>query len=771
MTYCCPKGVESYGPLTAPAWIIGIQPGRDELKDGRPFTGPNGKLLSAILTACDLSIDDFYLDNVMCGPNCTLDKGFHRFTRDVKALKPKLIITLGAPACEAIVGQKLGKVRGQMVPWTQLGIDYATAGYYLPCVQPIAALQGGGPAVGSDLVRDFKKINYILEYNPFFHDNKTYEIITSPSAAQEILANLPKDSPTFIDIETTESDPEQENAWDHQLICVGLGNEDHADVFTLEALQGLDWSVTEGVIWGGHNAWSFDRAGLARYLGIDIEIRHDTLLQSYALDERRISSINTPLHKLKPLCREYIGADFWESGKAEDVYKYNALDVMNDARLHNRLVPLMQEDDVYGFYTDILLPASHVLSDAQIYGCRINVREMARLLIEWMPRLDTNLKALQGDAYDLGYPSTLPPINPNSPKQLSQFLFEVLGLPGGPSTAKAVLDELDHPFVKELQSYRQLDKMLSTYIFGIKDDIKYDQRIHPKPLLHGTVTGRPAYTDPPVQTIPQEHTVGSLAELRRMFIPTNDDYVIMEADYAQLDIWMGMCLSEDQNMLTDLTQPYWEDGTPDFHSRVTQYVLNTPREYARKPYGSLERAFWENRRFAAKKVTFGPMFMEGAQGLANKNTGIGCTLLEAQTHLQKWYSRYKDFRRWQLETVKKAHTEGELTGIFGQKRRFPLIVDKRSDRQAGNFPIQHAESGCTLTSAIELHPQLLKLDSHILWLVHDSIVMEVPRKYLDEVALLVKFVMTKPRAPGLLGVPVEIKAGSNWYDTSTVKVV
>lgn len=766
MRACCDGGVPGLLAATGSGevWIVGIQPGREELKSGRPFTGPNGELLSATLASIGFDMDGFTLGNILCGPNCSANKGLVRFAQEVREYKPKLVVTLGAPACELLLDNKLGLLRGQMVRRGDI--------WYMPTVQPIAALQGAGASVGNDLIRDFRKIPHILRFEekPY-----RYHVCESSEEAQEALDNLPRDRDVCIDIETDEvssKGEDQQNAWDHKLTCFGVGTSDSAVVIPAEYSEGLTWPTD--VKWGGHNAWSFDRAGIQRYLSQTIDIHWDTLLESYALDERRASSINTPLHRLKPLCREYIGAGFWEQGKKEDEYKYNALDVINTCRLKERFDPMLAADGVGNVYSDIMIPASHMLSDAQIYGCKVDVNEMARILIDWMPKLQANLDRLRAMAIEYGWPADAKPINPNSPKQLSVLLYDIIGLPQGyntgRSTAKAILDELDHPFIDELKTHRTLDKMLSVYIFGVRDDLKHDGRLHPKPLQHGTVTGRPAYTDPPVQTIPQEHTVGSLAELRRMFVPTSDEYVIVEADYAQLDIWMAACLSGDPNMLHDLQDPYWPNGAPDFHSRVTEYVLGANPLHASLSIGSPERAYWENRRFAAKKVTFGPMFMEGPNGLADKHTGIGCSVQEARKHLNNWYRRYATFREWQLSIVREARTNGELVSIFGRKRRFPLILDARSDRQAGNFPIQSAESDCTLTSAIELHPHLLKLDSHILWLVHDSIVMEVAKAHFDTVIQLVHFIMTKPRAHGLLGVPVEIKSGPNWYDTHKVEI-
>lgn len=733
---CCDNGLEGYG-TPGKVMIIGLMPGQAEMAQGKPFVGPNGQLLYAIIKAVGLRSDDFYFTNLYCNLNGNIDTCAPRLFREIVEVNPQLIITLGAPVCETLLNVKLGTVRGTLC---KLGPCKA-----MPTVMPVSVLQGAVTA-GNDLIRDFSKIPHLLSLN---YVEPTYSVIESIIRAQDILDSLPRDIPITLDIETTELDTEQDNAWDYQLLCVGVGNTDEAWVFPADVAKQVTWPTD--VKWLYHNG-PFDRAGMFQYTGQLIPIVHDTLLSSYALDERRVSSINTPLLKLKPLCREYVGAGFWEREKQADTYKYNALDCVHTARLHEHNMGRLYDDNVASLYHDIMMPAANMFSDAQLWGCKISVETMARLIIEWLPRLHARTVELQAMATSYGFPTAL---NPNSPKQLSVVLYQLLGLPGGPSTAHDLLINLDHPFVDALLEHRQLDKMLSSYLEGTRDDIKHDGRIHPKSLQHGTGTGRQSYTDPPIQTIPQEHTVGSLAELRKMFIPTNDEYCIVEADYSQIEVWIGASLSEDQNMLSDLTTPFWPDGKADYHSRVTRDVLQVA-------VGSSE---WEAARFRAKKVTFGIEYMEGAQGLSHHTKGIGCSVFEAQQYIDNWFARYPDFRKWQQALITKCHKEGEIQTIFGRKCRKPIMLDHRQDRQVGNMPIQSTAGDCLLTSAIELHSILPNYDSHILWLIHDSIVFEVAKKYLEPALQAIKYVMTKPRHPQLPGLPVEIKVGyEDWFN-------
>jgi DNA polymerase-1 len=472
------------------------------------------------------------------------------------------------------------------------------------------------------------------------------------------------------------------------------------------------------------------------------------MLMSYSLDERG------GYHGLKSLSAEYCAAEAY----AEDVrayhksrqappldmlYEYNAKDTAYTFRLHEILKQMQLLDNVRGFYEQILIPAANAFSEIQRRGVFIDQRKLRDLALEWLPRQLEMEDELVDLAQQYGFPGK---INLNSPKQLSRLLFDILKLPGGPSTAKKVLEELKHPFVKRLLDFRQLDHMVGTYIMGIKDDIKRDGRVHADVMLHATVTGRLAYHEPPLQTIPKSYTLGDdYGRLRSIFAASDDDHVIVEADYGRVEIWCAYFESGDEQLLADLQ-------SSDYHARSASVILN-------KPISEVTKA----DRFTSKFVTFGIMYGRGAPSLAEGE--LQCSLREAETYLANWLKRYPTYAAWREEARKRAVADGLLVSKVGRKRRFGLVHGSDAHRvlnQALNFPLQSLASDITLSSLVELHSLLAQYDSYICFTVHDSLILEVSKAHLDEVIALLRSVMTKPRFPGIMGVDIDIAVGPNW---------
>jgi DNA polymerase-1 len=284
------------------------------------------------------------------------------------------------------------------------------------------------------------------------------------------------------------------------------------------------------------------------------------MLMSYALDERQ------GVHKLKQLAKEYCAAPDYEAEIAkvkkhmldvpQDIlYKYNAADACYTARLAQALWPMLVADNVTDVYRNLLIPAANAFKEIQYRGVHISKDTVYKLGAEWTERWVKDEEELVADAASYGFKNKAGRINTNSPKQLSELLFGILHLPGGPSTRKEVLETLvdEHPYVSKLMAFRRLDHMLSSYIVGVEDDIKDDSRVHANVLLHGTETGRLSYRKPPLQTIPKVEAVGEdLGRVREIFTPTSSNYIIVEADYSKSEIWGAYCHSKDPQMLIDL---------------------------------------------------------------------------------------------------------------------------------------------------------------------------------------------------------------------------
>lgn len=733
----CYGGVPAQGD-PADVMIIGYGPGAQELRELRPFVGPAGHILHQLLEA--LYNGSVYLTNYTCGPNCTKS----HMLEDIDYCKPKLIIGLGDDMNAVFSARKLGANRGQPffdgTRWIMI-VNQPAAILHLKNESPDIAQN-----IFCDLVRDFQKIESILGWSPPpTHIN--YTPCNVLERAQYLLDNL---GPLVaLDIETKSSDVDQEDAFWDELDCYCVYDGTKPIVLFGEALQ-AKLPLDRRYLF--HNGL-FDTSALTRFVGQTLPISEDTMLMSYALDER------PGHHALKMLAREYLGAGHWEEGKKTNVHLYNAFDAYYTWELYHFFEPRLAADGVMSLYKDILIPGINMYRDSYAHGMAIDEKVLGTIMISWIPKMNKMTSTLTTLATSLGW--TDGPINLDSPKQISKLLYSVLGLRGGPSTAVGELEKIDHPFVTGLIDYRHLSKMMRTYGLGVFEKIKIDGILHPLPGLHRTKNGRAAYTDPAIQTIPQDYSVGELAILRKMYIPSKPNYVLMEADHSQIEIWMGASLSGDEAMLADLRDPFM-GGPPNWHSRVAVDMLDGD------PLGDKIR--WSECRFTSKKVTFGVMYLIGAVSLAKPRTGINSSVVVAKTYIDRWYAKYNVFRRWQQAVIKEAYETGEIQTPFGNKRRLHSIISSRLEPEIANFKISGTASHWTLCSAIELNMLLPQYESSILALVHDSILMEVPLSQVKDVARLVKAIMEKPKLQGFPSVPVEIKVGPNWFETQRIEV-
>jgi DNA polymerase-1 len=295
--------------------------------------------------------------------------------------------------------------------------------------------------------------------------------------------------------------------------------------------------------------------------------------------------------------------------------------------------------------------------------------------------------------------------------------------------------------------------MVGTYVLGIKDDIKRDGRVHADVLLHGTVTGRLTYHEPPLQIIPKIYTLGDdYGRVRRIFSASDDDHVIVEADYGRIEIWCAYFESGDPQLLEDLQ-------TGDYHAKSASIILQKPVEQVTK-----------QDRFTSKFVTFGIMYGRGAPSLAQGE--LQCSVREAERYLANWLARYPIYSTWREAKRREAMQIGELHSKTGRKRRFGMIRGEKAHKalnQALNFPLQSLASDVMLSSLIELHSMLEPYDAHICFSVHDSILFEVRKDNLQVVLDLIKAVMTRPRFPEIGSVDIDLAYGPNWGNMEEIK--
>lgn len=770
---CHDFGITGYGSVDDGVMFVGIAPGKDEIRrTHRPFTGPSGRLLDSCLSGVGWSRDRIYTTNVICWykDDPTPDEiqpCLGRLHKEISIVNPKLIVTCGKIATETLIPDTFGRWRGYPYWSEQLNC------YILPTYHTSAVLQSV-PGTIEAIVRDLKKIPIILNWPPRTANSLVeWYYAESTEHFQRWLDRIQPNQRISLDIETGTQQVEESDVFEGQLLCFACTTEfdgvEHTIVVQPKFAQGLTWPL--------HAAWTFqngpfDQQGLIKFLGVKLPIVHDTMLQSYALDERK------GIHGLKPQAREYLGTGYYErdvsihikSGRGATLdnihlHEYNAKDSAYTYRLSNLYDTWLRDDNVYDLYINQLMPAQRVFSEIQYRGVRIDYPQMKRVGLELMQmQLDMD-DQLVAYCQQLGFPGM---INFNSPLQMRRLLYDILKLPiikytktGQPSTDKDVLEALAdaHPFMTMLSEYRHLSHTTSAFVIGIDDDIKVDGLVHPAPLPHTTRTGRLTYNNPPVQIILKPGQIKTdlgrkIERVRSFFIPHNPDtHFLVEADLQRAELWTAYAHSHDDMMLADLQS--------DFHAAVAKDIFNLADDDIDD--------YWRRK---SKYVTFGIMFGRGAQALAEGE--LQCTKQEAQTFVDRWYTRYDDYFKWCEAIKREARTTGEVVAPFtGRKRRFHLIYGDHAWHQlnqAVNHPIQSTSHDVLLSALIELHYTLAPLDSYILWETHDSILAEVAHAHKDEALQLIRDTMTRPRFPGMCGIPVDMKIGPNWYDMVKIRV-
>lgn len=742
---CCPHGITGYGSTESGIMFIGIAPGKDEaLRTKRPLTGPSGKLLDAVLETHGIKRDDVYTTNLICYWKDAPDRSdiqvcSSRLSREIQLVNPKIIVLLGKIACESMLNIPFSKARGAVIP--RNGITYLVSNHPAAALHPDNKEQQIEAAY--NLVRDLGKLPRILN-NEYQFIEPTYTIINDVHHAQTLLDSLPVNTPVTIDIETKyDKEIDRSHPFSDEIRCVGIGWSDtHCYVLIGNALsETLIWPDREYTY---HNGGGFDIQQIRKHLGVWLPVVHDSMLEHYCCDERSVRG----LHKLKPMLRELVGSDFYEEEEHQNLDSlilYNTKDVCGTARVERYVRDWMVREQTDTVFNNLLRPASEMLARSQYHGIYINPKHVGEIEVkfgtEYM-KLTLELKKL---ATSLGFPD----LNLRSPIQLKAMLH-AQGYPV-PNTTKYTLQDLaeaDNIFIQKLLRYRTLERLITVYLHLVLEQVKYDGRVHPHALLIGTVTGRLVYKDPPMQTLPKPKTVKDLGVIRKIFSATDQDHVLIEVDYAQIEAWLGAYFSKDDILLSDLQSDDWHDTTTRDVFKVTEESC-TPHE-------------WDFYRDAGKHLNYGCMYGEGPDGLTRKPPiGMGCDINTARIYHQRWYNRYRVFGKYQQEQQRKAREDAEIVTPFGRKRRFPIIVNDHQLRQAINYEIQSTASDYTLSSAIKLWPQLERLDTYLLFIEHDALYYEAPRQNLQEVVSIIKQVMESPPLLGLPSIKTAELVGDN----------
>ena len=415
------------------------------------------------------------------------------------------------------------------------------------------------------------------------------------------------------------------------------------------------------------------------------------------------------------------------------------------------LLNYLEEKGLKPLYDKIEQPLVSVLAAMELAGIAIDEEMLASITKEFALKLD--------ELESLAYEQAGEKFNLKSPKQLGVLLFEKLGLPAlkktktGYSTDVSVLEELEgqHPLVGTILQHRQLAKLYSTYLEGLKPLINpLTRRIHTHFQQTVTVTGRLSSTEPNLQNIPVRTEIGK--RMRAMFVPGEGYDLLMSCDYSQVELRILAHIAQDELLLDSFAKGQ------DVHARTASEVFGLPLEEVTSEL-----------RTRAKAVNFGIVYGISDYGLGKQ---LGISRNEAAKYIDSYFQRYTGVKKYMEDMVATARKNGYVATLFGRRRYLPDINNSNfnlrsfAERTAINTPIQGTAADIIKLAMINVQEALTKegLKSRVLLQVHDELVLEVCASEKELVAKMVREIMERTVE---LSVPLlaDVACGKNWAET------
>lgn len=417
--------------------------------------------------------------------------------------------------------------------------------------------------------------------------------------------------------------------------------------------------------------------------------------------------------------------------------------------LYKRLV----DEGLLDLYKTIEEPLIDVLAEIERTGVQINVQnlnEFAKSLNVELIALDDEIKQISG----------VPDLNISSPRQLGEVLFEKLKIASDVKMTKTKQyatgeDELlkykdKHPIIDKILEFRSLKKLLSTYVEAIPLLVNSKTgKIHASFNQAVASTGRLSSNNPNLQNIPIRDEKGR--EIRKAFVPSSDDFVILSADYSQVELRLMAHMSKDPSLLEAFHQG------EDIHTATASKIFNVPlKEVTRE------------QRSRAKTANFGMIYGISAFGLSQR---LSISRTDAKELIDGYFGTYKGVKEYMDSCIRNAREKGWVVTIFGRKRYLTDInsnngtVRGLAERNAINAPIQGSAADVIKMAMIKIHQEILEknLRSRMIIQVHDELVLEVYKPEIEQVKELVHRAMV---GAAELSVPldVEVGIGTNWLE-------
>ncbi|TMM29978.1 DNA polymerase I [Polaribacter aestuariivivens] len=617
------------------------------------------------------------------------------------------------------------------------------------------AAPGAGSVSEADVASGFKTIE---------NTNHFYQHIDSPLSRKLLIKKLMQQTSVCFDTETTGL-----KALEVELIGIAFSYEVGKGYYVsfpenqeetkaiLEEFRPFFESEIEKI---GHNL-KYDIKVLSNY---DMPVKgklFDTMIAHYLInpDMRHNMDVlaETYLNYQPVSITELIG----KKGKNQlsmrevpitDQTEYAVEDADITFQLKQLFTGELETGNVTKLFNDIELPLVSVLTAMEIEGINLNtdfLNQLSVALTDDINRLEKSIYEEAGEEFNIA-----------SPKQLGIVLFEKLELVKKPKKTKTgqyktgedILSYLakDHEIIRNIQEYRQYKKLQSTYVDALPNEINPKTgRVHTEYMQAVAATGRLSSNNPNLQNIPIRTERGR--EVRKAFVPRNENYVLVAADYSQIELRIIAALSEEENMINA-----FKNGE-DIHASTAAKVFNVPiNEVTRE------------QRSNAKTVNFGIVYGVSAFGLSNQTN---LSRSEAKELIDTYYETYPKLKAYMAAQVDFAREKGYVETILNRRRYLKDInsrnamVRSGAERNAVNAPIQGSAADIIKLAMINIHKRFQEenFKSKMLLQVHDELVFDAHKDELETIKPIIKHEMENAFK---MSVPldVEVGIGDNWLE-------
>ncbi len=476
----------------------------------------------------------------------------------------------------------------------------------------------------------------------------------------------------------------------------------------------------------------------------EIDCKFDLMVGAYLVDYKASLDISELMNSLGEPCISF-----------DELKKKNFVDIENIIALKSKFIydnektikNTLKEEGQVDILNKIEMPLVYVLAEMEKNGFKFEDEKLSDMKQEVIRKINV----VTEEIYDLSGEK----FNVASPMQLGIVLFEKMGIGkskkinrGYKTDIKTLQKYVDtHPIINKVLEYRNLSKLLSTYLEGLKEFVLEDGKIHTIFNQTLTRTGRLSSMDPNLQNIPAREEYGK--KVRIAFVPSND--LIMSADYSQIELRILAHISDCK----ELIDAFIKDE--DIHTKVAADI-----------HGIKESEVTKEMRSMAKAVIFGIVYGISGFGLG-ENLNISRT--EANKFIEKYYEFYPGVKEYMTNIVKEAYETGEVKTLFGRKRKILELKDTNfrtramGERMALNTPIQGTSADVMKLAMIKVYDKIKEnnLQSKLILQVHDEIIIDAKKEEVEKLKTILKDAMenvVKLKVP----LKIDISTGVNWYE-------